>query len=175
VPDVLRDTAATLHRAKKFFINLRDSTYNKHGFTFMGVVQGTSWEELMTCIKSYEAMDEITVLGIPRHLIQTMEQKFVRLMLAQNIEANYGRRFQIHLLGTAPTFVRECRTVYADAPFIRSIDTSLPFNYTIAGEVLQVGSPPVGRPPNYFERIQSMDSVRLARNASTFLRWARGE
>jgi len=147
VPDVLGDMYATLKLAKEFFQYGVD-----HRFKYMGVVQGQSLDECCACVEAYYSdHGNITVLGIPRHLIHTTNTKDIRAQLASYIRGNYPG-YQVHLLGTNPSYIKELRTHATDFAIagVRGVDTSAPFNYAWGAKSMLEGQH-CGRPEYYFE------------------------
>jgi len=147
VPDVLGDMYATLKLAKEFFQYGVD-----HRFKYMGVVQGQSLDECCACVEAYYSdHGNITVLGIPRHLIHTTNTKDIRAQLASYIRGNYPS-YQVHLLGTNPSYIKELRVHATDFAIagVRGVDTSAPFNYAWGAKSMLEGQH-CGRPEYYFE------------------------
>src|SRR5690348_15016690 len=101
VPDVLGSMDDTLELAKTFFQFGVDTR-----FKYMGVVQGKTYDECCACVEAYyETFGEITVLGIPRHLITTCDKDNIRSELALYIRRRHPG-YQVHLLGTNPEYIR---------------------------------------------------------------------
>lgn len=180
LPDSLRNMGKTQSAVIWFFSQL-DLLLQPHRrlveeLSFMAVIQGKSMAEFQRLIAFYAEKPRIKVLGIPRLLV-TSEHKAMRLDLANWINDEYASRFTLHLLGTSPTWVSEIRAIARYAPFVRSVDTSLPFNYALAGEWLDGVKPAlVARPPNYFEADHShINKGILQRNIDTLLGWAHAE
>lgn len=146
VPDVLGDMYATLQMAKEFFRFGVDSR-----FKYMGVVQGQSLDECCACVEAYYTdHGNITVLGIPRHLISTCKKKDIRSDLALYIRSNYPG-YQVHLLGTNPSYIRELSDAKEafQVAGVRGVDTSAPFNYAYHGKSILEGNY-AGRVEDYF-------------------------
>lgn len=146
VPDVLGDMYATLQMAKEFFQFGVDTR-----FKYMGVVQGRTLDECCACVEAYFSdHGNITVLGIPRHLISTCKQKNIRAELAMYIRRNYPG-YQVHLLGTNPAYIRELKEYSYDFHIagVRGVDTSAPFNYAYRAKSILDGEH-AGRPEDYF-------------------------
>lgn len=147
VPDVLGDMYATLKMAKEFFQFGVDPR-----FKYMGVVQGKSLDECCACVEAfYSDHGNITVLGIPRHLIHTTGNKKIRAELATYIYGSYPG-YQIHLLGTNPSYIKELRENAYEfhRACVRGVDTSAPFNYAWGSKSMLNGDY-CGRPEYYFE------------------------
>lgn len=174
IPDVLGDMTETLRRARQFWSNLQEMTYPVTSYGYMAVVQGKTLDELLDCAYVYTHMKRVTTLGIPRHLISTIGPKSIRVTVAKTIYARYGHRFQIHFLGTNAEWPDEVLYASREVPFVRSVDTSMPFNYTLAGRALEVNATPVNRPDDYFTKWHVPDRTLLDMNISTIQRWTRG-
>jgi hypothetical protein len=117
----------------------------------MAVAQGQTVRELEQCIEMYVDLDTVNTIGIPRLIMDSLG-KTARLDLAAWIRTKYGERFKIHLLGTNPLWVKEVYYAAKYHPYIRSVDTSLPYNYAIAGEKVDDTNVVVKRPAGYFEK-----------------------
>lgn len=169
VPDVLGDMYATLRMAKEFFQFGVDTR-----FKYMGVVQGQTLDECCACVEAYYSdHGNITVLGLPRHLISTTKNKKARAELAAYIYSNYPG-YQIHLLGTNPSYIRELRENAYDfhAANVRGVDTSAPFNYAWGAKSMLKGDY-CGRPEYYFE--MSLPTTQtLDHNIQLLKAWVNG-
>lgn len=174
LPDVMFNGIETFGRAQRFERNIHDSAYVFDAFNYMAVAQGQSVEEVKDCITNLSGLSYVTTIGIPRHLIRTLQNRFIRLALAEWIDKEFPNRFQIHLLGTHPSVPSEIVRAARDTPCIRSVDTSMPFNYAIAGVTLTQTAPAIGRPANYLHDIQNMSSAVLKQNIETMKRWTAG-
>jgi hypothetical protein len=179
VPDVLRDTDQTKKMVKEFeplALNYRDTGKTK----YMGVVQGTTLDELYDIVDMYANLDWITTVGIPRWLVTGFKNKAIRIDLATWIEQRFAARFEMHMLGTSPSWPREVYSIGKYAPFVRSIDTSLAHNFAIAGRVLATvrpTDPEVKRPHTYFtaDYHKLASQSHLTENIKTLRKWAAGE
>lgn len=147
VPDVLGNMMETLQLVKEFFQLGVD-----HRFKYMGVIQGQTLDECCACVEAYyEEHGNITVLGIPRHLIDTCKDKTVRAQLALYIRQNCPG-YQVHLLGTNPSYIKELRDHATEfhAAGVRGVDTSAPFNYAWGAKSMLKGER-CDRPEYYFD------------------------
>ena len=173
VPDVMGDASATVERARQF-LEIKDDLRR---YKLMGVVQSQgSLGEVIRCIQAFDEMP-ITTLGIPRHLVD--KDKYFRYNVLNYLRGfNYDKRFEVHLLGTNPKWPAEICTIADIHPWVRGVDTSLPYNYAIAGKRLDGKNVPSGseirRPEAYFDKKQDIEFAILAENINTYLRWARG-
>ncbi len=147
VPDTLGDLEATIHQAKQF------ESCARSGFRYMGVVQGQSLSECYDCIRVFRDLPYIRTIGIPRHLLTTINED-ARALIVAFARRNFGWRFAIHLLGTNPSFMNEFVSYgqhYQDQG-VRGVDTSAPYNYALAGATL-LDDVKVPRPDNYFNLV----------------------
>lgn len=172
LPDVMYSAADTLKAVKQGLPLLAGCAPSR-----MAVIQGETIGELRTCVEAFSSMQDIDVVGIPRHTIATTSRSAVRIELANWIEQQYPGRFQIHLLGTHPAYLKEVQAANKYAGHIRSVDSSLPFNYALAGKSLLDTKERIMRPDRYFEedwsRRANVDLIRD--NIDTFMRWAGDE
>lgn len=169
LPDALRNTEKTLELVTTFFKNYAPLDHN-----YMAVVQGKNIMELRYSIDQYCRMPYVHTLGIPRHLLETIETKSCRIDLATWIYDTYPNRFDIHFLGTNPVWLSEIRFASKYTPFVRSVDSSMPFSYTLAGEELATTTKQITRPPKYFDIDWSrrVQGELLRKNIETFMEWA---
>lgn len=174
LPDEIRNGEETVRRVMQFERNIDDSAYVFDQFDYMAVAQGVTTDEVKKCIQSLAHLSYVRTIGIPRHLITTMQRRFVRLDLATWIEREFPKRFQIHFLGTNPSVPSEILRAVKETPFVRSVDTSMPFNYAIAGVALTLTSPAIGRPSAYLSHHQNMKIGILRMNIDTMKRWIAG-
>ena len=143
----------------------------------MAVPQGTALRSFRYCINAFAEMPDIKVIGIPRHIIPTLDMKSARVDLANWIAENHPNRFEIHFLGMHPMWLGEIPATVKYAPHVRSVDSSLPFNYAIARKRLVGAKDIVMRPDFYFEEDWSRRiSTKLVRdNIKTLMEWANAE
>lgn len=167
LPDVLDNGPATIYEAKLYL-----QKYRRLGFDYMGVVQGTTVEDLEEAVRMYLPIKCVTTLGLPRRLMHTTAS--ARINLANWIDKYYHGRFQIHFLGASTDWVKE--PVWSKyAPHVRSIDTSLPFNYGLAG-VMVTEEVKVDRPANYFTRVHEMNGrTTVLQNLAIYKEWCNGK
>lgn len=152
LPDVLKDMQQTLQLVTESLDWLRANyTYpDRSPFQYMVVVQGTNADELRHFIREVAWLDSshwIKTWGIPRHLLKTCRNKAIRLEVAEWLMGDMTR--QVHLLGTTPEWIREGQFASRQVN-IRSIDTSAPYVYGLAGQDLDSAFQHP-RPTDYFE------------------------
>lgn len=154
------------------------------GFKYMAVVQGQSLSNVEEILGHYSDLQPkgIHVLGIPRHWIQTISNEYARFKICQYIQdMKLVDKFEVHLLGTNPRWPGEVRKIRDEFPWIRSVDTSMPYNYTIEGlhmpssdSFVAEGDAWVSRPEKYFEQEPKMNEQFLYTNINRYMRWASG-
>ncbi len=171
VPDTMGDMSATMAQMDNFQPQAQ--------FKYMVVLQGKTLEEAVMVARHAMVHHSswVTCLGIPRHLAQTTSRRDIRLWVVGAIEtALHWHEVEIHFLGTTPLWPEEVKFAnIALRDRIRSVDTSLPFNYTVAGVKLQRDgeAPCVKRPNGYFYMPEAFfDEGLLKHNIDTFVRWA---
>lgn len=170
LPDVLYDKYGTIMGAKVYLMG----GYGGLGLRKMAVLQGKDPTDLKSCAIRFADIPQITVVGIPRHSIVTMNRPAVRIEIANWIEDRFPKRFKIHLLGTNSAYLGEVSAAQKYAPHIRSVDTSMPFNYAIAHRSLTRVTDTVIRPERYFTDDWSgrIDVNLLRDNIDTLMEWA---
>ena len=176
VPDVMGDMLATITAIDDFApYALAHPTAH-----YMAVLQGQTVEECLMVARHVAATAPwVSTLGIPRHLVRTTGIRDVRIMIVMQLdETKLCEDKAIHFLGTAPTWPEEIK--FANMCYygrIRSVDTSLPYNYTWAKELLHNsnmhGNVQVARPQGYFEMSEfAFDVPMMHSNIKVLLDWA---
>jgi len=170
-PDVIKDSFATIARTKTFCSKFGEDLV---GLKVMAVAQGNKLANFRTCIDNLARLSKVGVIGIPRHIIDTLDSKAARIDLANWIQEAYPLRFGIHLLGTNPRWLHEIKSAATYAPHIRSVDSSLPFTYTIQNTRLSTTTKTFTRHPRFFTMDWSRDvpANLLRDNIQTFMEWA---
>lgn len=168
LPDVLRESEATYAASMKFLHNR-----TKQLPSYMGVVQGRIMSELQALIELYADEPLVTTLGLPRLLVAKAQS--IRIDLANWIEQVFPNRFAIHLLGASSKWIREPYYAAKYASHIRSIDTSLPYNYGFEGICIDSTTEQIDRHENYFTRHHSMTTLTaVAHNEEVYKEWCNG-
>lgn len=171
LPDVFYDPASTLARAEEYIVQYDDWKVRN-----MVVAQGRTVQEIksMICKLSNRKFRRVGTIGLPRHLLETLNLPAVRIDLANWIHDTFGQTFSIHLLGTSHLWPSEVKRAAMYAPFIRSVDTSLPFNYAIANKQLDMAkvTDNIKRPNSYFADGWHLDPVLVDDNINTLMDWA---
>lgn len=168
VPDTYKDAKRTLVQARAFF---KQHEKELGDLQTMVVLQGKTYEELRELAIELDGLP-VTTIGIPRHLLDTTSQSAVRIDMAHWIEKHFEGRFLIHFLGASARWPREVLAIKRYCGYVRSIDTSMPFNYTRAGKRVDDPNVRIDRPTRYFERAFPFDDALLAHNIDTYLNWA---
>ena len=168
VPDVMQDAEGTINQVKLFFED-RKLLPIKH----MAVAQGKTLPEFRRCVEEFAKVEFITVVGIPRHMLETLRTQPCRIEFANWVADKFPGRFELHFLGTNPVWIGEVKAAAKYTP-ARSVDTSMPFSYAMAGEDLALSAQQIIRPKRYFETDWSrfVDVHLVRHNISTLLEWA---
>jgi hypothetical protein len=173
IPDVLRNDVETKAAVEKFFAEVSPL---EGSFSYMGVVQGMNLQEFKDMAFFYETLPSVQTLGLPRHMLETLGSPSARIDFATWVFDLFKNRYRIHMLGTCPSWPKETKYIAKYAPSVRSIDSSLPYNYTYYGlELAKVKDLPtlkVKRPPHYFKETKTLPQQLLDANINTFLEWA---
>ena len=179
LPDTMGDLNATMVATGTALTKIPMLVHDKK-LSFMAVLQGQTMEELKMCLDFYTSLElraKITTIGIPRHVVGSVDQH-ARFEMAQLITEKYPR-FKIHLLGASPIWVDEVKDLVKLYPFIRGIDTSLAFNAAAANIDLAMikggyqPQLPIHRPINFaMRRWNDKEKKLVHRNISTINGWA---
>jgi hypothetical protein len=167
VPDVLCDMKATIQAAWDF----EQYADEARSFNYMGVVQGSTLEELLSCMHDFAVMEYIDTLAIPRH-VETTVGFGTRLRLVEHAFKTYDK--EIHLLGTNPRAMSELRT-YAEhyrLYGVRGIDTASPYYYAMAGQFI-IEENHVARPEGYYDDC-NYDEHLAQQNVAVVKAWVYG-
>jgi|SRR5688572_14195290 len=166
VPDVIGDWKATVKAAYAFLNEIGDFSTG-----LMFVAQGKTMEEVMLSIEAALDMRPFTI-GIPRHLVTTIGPN-ARVNVLEHIEERYGR-IPVHLLGTSKSWVAEILRIAKTHPWVRGVDTSMPYNHAFKSLDLRNKNARVMRPGGYFTEKQFMNVRLMDDNIATYLEWASG-
>lgn len=176
LPDALHNTHKTINLVSWALLQYErlPKTSYAHKLDYMAVAQGYGLDDVKHCVEKFVEHSRVGVVGLPR-LLLTPDYRSIRIDAANWIEETYPRRFKIHLLGTNPIWVREVQAAARYAPHIRSVDTSMPFNYAMAGARLSDTLEPIKRPDQYFEVTRVILGSLLKANIETMIGWANAE
>jgi hypothetical protein len=170
LPDVLGNAAETVAKAQGA------SAWVRGAFNYMGVIQGKNPQQLLACAKAFADLPYITTVGIPRHILTSLNagpEDHYRAQAVRVIRNQFEDRFQIHLLGTNPKYIAEL--MFYDVAFdrhdVRGVDTSAPYNYTFANEPIRPGVE-INRPADYFNlAATSLPDPLLTHNLNRVRKW----
>ena len=176
-PDEMRNPTATTEAVRQFLSHLKrlEETTEMPTYKVMAVAQGTKMRHFEECVEDFSSSSRIDVLGIPRHMLKTLWLTS-RCDLARWVEKEFPGRFEVHLLGANPLWMREISTVAREIPSVRSLDTSLPFTYALASIDLEQARHQFMRVKNYFTHDWfRVDPSLVQKNIQTYLKWAEGK
>ncbi len=141
LPDVYRDNHGTYNVVKEA-INcyIQNDMFNNR-FRLMVVPQGNSMEDWLDC--AINLLNDfgiyISTIGIPKHLIDTCNERDGRLIAISNLWERFPNlhEWDIHLLGCwkTPLEVLVCAKASEQGiiPHIRSCDSAIPYVYARNG------------------------------------------
>lgn len=167
LPDVMKEGEATVSLARHFLDNYSMPPHVR----YMAVMQGHSRDEALRCMDGLLDISAIHSIGIPRHFLETFGDRYARIKILNELKDS-GKA--VHLLGTSAVWSSEVLAVALEHPWVRGVDTSMPFNYAIARVELKDGAEPVSRPELYFDRRRTIDLGLLQANIDTYLGWVNG-
>jgi hypothetical protein len=170
IPDVMRDAKRTLQALDDFIENGYPDRLPSMSYMF--VAQGTYVLEVIECIASALKRMPLTI-GIPRHLLETFDRVDARVDILKRFQDEFGTEIPVHLLGTSYLMPGEVLQVAQKFPWVRGVDTSMPYNHAMASCDLR-DRMSVTRPRNYFTEIHYMSDDLLNRNIETYQGWANG-
>lgn len=172
LPDTMWDGEETVKQAMEWIKRL---PYDPQIPTKLGyVAQGANGPEAFNWMCQLMASDEgrfIEIAYLPRLLVDS--DKFARIWLANEIHEHWSD-LEIHFFGANSMFPEEV-LIAKQLPFVRSIDTSLPWQLAYRGEKLRVQAAhkSVSRTQDYFTRKWSPRELRLAaENVLIYKEWA---
>lgn len=182
IPDCLGDAEKTFDYFEQFFkANLRQIVQEKTFITNIVksyklgfVAQGSNYREVYSLVETVmnsHYAELVSVVYIPRLLV-TQEHLYTRLDLAQFIHNKYPH-LEIHLFGMPKMFLGEIPLI-RKIPFIRSFDTSAPFNWAFANMELQSHwtAISISRPDDYFyRRPDKAEQYLITRNIDIMMDW----
>lgn len=163
VPDTLGNMEDTIDKAQRFIDFFLHGHPNAHeqfawDFSFMFVVQGQTYEEVLKSAEWAASQRWISSLGIPRHMIETLEAANARIRIANEITKMHANK-DIHFLGASPQAPLEVQALASPSvtnqAYLRGFDTSMPFNYAHIkafgkGHYIELNTARISRPENYF-------------------------
>lgn len=194
VPDVIRDQVETLNRMNDFFKSIQGDEIRNEAFgarqiaklKFMGVAQGTTYQEVYDCIQMMMELhgDKLHTIALPRHLLETVHDNTIRLSLAEDLATDYnaenGKAIRIHCLGASPKYPKEMLELGRQG-IVDGMDTSMPYNWAynnlrLNDQLVDVVDYEVKRPLRYFSRpARNFNQDALHYNIGICRRWANGD
>jgi hypothetical protein len=161
LPDVYKDPEGTKKAVQAWEdYDHRGDIGRLRDYKYMAVVAGATYQNCMKLVSWYANKPYINTLGIPRHFVNTIGMR-ARIQLAGMIHDLYGDRFELHMLGTNPTWMEELKE-FKGMHIVRGVDTSAPFNYAFHGSYVNSGRH-FSRPTGYFELPASAFNTDVAR------------
>jgi hypothetical protein len=170
IPDAMGDGIKNVARAIEFMS--RRIPQDRERFKFMFVLQGKNWSEFDMNIHWAVNVDWIDTIGIPRHAITTLKNKYARDTLTEKVADMTDK--QVHWLGANPEYPTELSEIPPRLKKrIRSTDTSMPFNYAFYEQHLGAElEQPIKRPDNYFGLPRSQFNMGAVEyNVDKLLEW----
>lgn len=173
LPDELRHATETVSGVEVFLARYKSRL---EPYKLMAVAQGITVQEFRGCIHHFADREQITAIGIPRLMMSTLGSSSARIDFSNWIEDKYPKRFKLHLLGADAVHRKEVRWAAKYASHIRSTDSSMPFNYALAGRLLDSHPATVNRPEGYFEHswLGRVNVAFVKANIETYVGWADG-
>ena len=175
--DVMGDMEATKSATKQF---LRDvpNIHGSAGLKIGIVAQGENRSEVIDFVDyflEHHAL-EFDTIHLPRHLIGSLGP-VGRISIAKALKQTYPSLFDaydVHFLGAHYEAPAELLRLAHEMPEVRSMDTSMPYNYAYAGSGLTGGRHK--RPEGYFElRREDFKDLNLVHeNIRIMKRWVNG-
>jgi hypothetical protein len=180
--DVMGNAPETLIRTTKFLKEaMRMLPIAGQPLDIGIVAQGQTYSEVKGLISLILDMDKyaglVGTIHLPRHLVTTIERN-ARLNLAEWINEEYDLQsmaIDIHFLGANGVWPGELQAASRSLPYVRGMDTSMPFNYAYAGQIMS-SVDAVSRPADYFDlAIHDFEKPELLHhNVITMVKWAYG-
>lgn len=189
LPDTLGDKQDTIKKAeefRRFFLHGSplSSVQVWSDFRWMFVVQGQTFEEVVECGTWAAAQDWIDTIGIPRHLVSSLDTLMARTKISNEL-TRIGSDKELHFLGANPNLCTEMATLASSGvtnpAYVRGMDTSMPFNYAFKskygiGTYLQPNAKAVHRPQDYFHlKEEHFDADVLKWNVERTIEWSQGK
>lgn len=173
VPDILGMAGPTLDLLEDFIPHMHPA------FRYMGVVQGSSEEELLGCASRmvHSFGDQLHTLAVPRHVLTLAGD--LRANLVSHLRHGLDWEKDIHLLGMHPSYPLELADYggFYREMNVRGIDTSAPFCQAIANQFMFDGIP-AERPWNYFDyefKSIGSENSKFRQNIISMKHWVRGD
>lgn len=175
--DYLADSKKTV-KAAIDFLSAGSGFFRKSDIKVGLVAQGRSATEARWTVDTVLRSPNghlVKVIYIPRLLV-AHGGKRTRLEVAQDLAEAYPE-MELHLFGAAPSWPGEAYDAGKLGEAIRSMDTSMPYNYGFYGRRIEslVRRKAVARPQDYFDLPrEAFDRDTTMHNIETMKRWVRG-
>jgi len=137
LPDLYKDNNGTYNAIKEAITYYIQHDMLDHRFRLMAVPQGNSMDDWLDCavriISDFGIY--ISTIGIPKHLIDTCQERDGRLIAISNLQDRVPHlgEWELHLLGCwkTPLEVLMCNKASEQGiiPKIRSCDSAIPYVY----------------------------------------------
>jgi hypothetical protein len=180
IPDVMGSTVETLEQYSKF-MELLPSTRT---FRVAAIVQAISMYEARMMVRVYLNDPLVETIAFPRNLITNIGRT-ARLDLAtyayKYAEGQDQSAPTLHFLGASEQYIDEAKIVGKYYPQVRSMDTSMAYNYglrllLLEDEARKTRGEKVRRPRDYFVKDRTTLPIHIEKairaNELTLERWA---
>lgn len=177
LPDHINNRERTITAIERFFEGwgTDPQAWVERPFRYMAVIHATSVRTAYNMATMLaDRYPQIKTLGIPRSICATIGRRQARIDVANDLASKLTNRFQLHFLGANPNWIMELYYAAKYAPHVRSMDTSAPFNYAIAGEDV-FSKKVITRPTGYFRAVRTIDAGLIKSNIETMKAWANAE
>lgn len=182
-PDQLANSDVTVEMTNAFLRHAKYAQEDRNFYPAYGaVVQGKSLSEAKECINrllgNLRIADAISVLYLPRLLLSASNMVTIRIKLAEYIQDKFRGNYMIHFLGASALWPEEPMFVSQETPWVRSIDTSLPFIYTWRRARLLDNLPVELRQreePYFYSKGSDWDPQLTQINCQQYINWAKGK
>lgn len=158
LPDVFRDSKATLRAVDSAATYLQNHTADMGSLGFMAVPQGNTLEAWLSCATLLMDYPMITCLGIPKVLVDIAgrDGRYIAIQkLAERLEDIDARQPEIHLLGCWRTplelSIIAKGVLQKHLPTIRGVDSALAYVAARAGIKLTDGDRPDNEPIDFMD------------------------
>ena len=180
-PDTMKDSADTIRRSDAF-LKWYSDIFGAVAIPVGIVLQGETYQELLDTLTHFvnsEYVNMIKTFYLPRHLIDTLSNEepnpLARIEVAEKFEPILrAGKFDLHFLGANSHASYEAYDLARAVPWVRGIDTSMPYNYALANKAV-TSSLAINRPDNYFELFPTRAQHQLAKdNTEVMISWLNG-
>lgn len=157
LPDFLLETEKTIEAS---VAGARSIGWLPSGMKYLGVVQGTTIQEIDTCIRQFiHEIPQLGYLSIPRVVTKALGSRMPAIQRASFIMAEYGQQYPIHLLGFSDNLVDDMKC--CTHPDVMGIDSAMPVWASIKpyrfSSPTMVEALNLGKRPEYFMKQTHFD------------------